>query len=117
MCLGIPAQLVEGDTGHPDLAVVDMGGVCRVVPAGLAVPGRRTPLGGWGGALRGSGTGPARSGSRARVYIVSNRTLAATWPARRLIHVGGLEFPAVTGLGSSSPGCCRLESCRARRWL
>jgi hypothetical protein len=24
MCLGIPAQLVEGDTGHPDLAVIDM---------------------------------------------------------------------------------------------
>ena len=82
MCLGIPAQLVEGDTGHPDLAVVDMGGVGRVVPPGLTVPGRRTPLGGWGGTLRGSGTGPARSGSRARVYIVSNRTLAATRPER-----------------------------------
>jgi len=82
MCLGIPAQLVEGDTGHPDLAVVDMGGVGRVVPPGLTVPGRRAPLGGWGGTLRGSGTGPARSGSRARVYIVSNPTLAATRPER-----------------------------------
>jgi hypothetical protein len=97
MCLGIPAQLVEGDTGHPGLAVVglavvglavvglaavDMGGVGRVAPPGLTVPGRRAPLGGWGGTLRGSGTGPARSGSRARVYIVSNRTLAATRPER-----------------------------------
>ena len=34
MCLGIPAQLVEGDTGHPDLAVVDMGGVGQVVLLG-----------------------------------------------------------------------------------
>ena len=30
MCLGIPAQLVEGDTGHPDLAVAEVGGVRRV---------------------------------------------------------------------------------------
>jgi hydrogenase expression/formation protein HypC len=35
MCLGIPAQLVEGDTGHPDLAIVDMGGVHRTVNVGL----------------------------------------------------------------------------------
>ena len=27
MCLGIPAQLVDGDTGHPDLAMAGMGGV------------------------------------------------------------------------------------------
>jgi hydrogenase maturation factor len=30
MCLGIPAQLVDRDTGHLDLAAVDMGGVTRV---------------------------------------------------------------------------------------
>lgn len=35
MCLGIPAQLVEGETGHPDLAVVDMGGVRRLINIGL----------------------------------------------------------------------------------
>jgi len=35
MCLGIPAQLVAGDAGHPDLAVVDMGGVTRVINMGL----------------------------------------------------------------------------------
>jgi hydrogenase maturation factor len=31
MCLGIPAQLVVGETDHPDLARVDMGGVTRVI--------------------------------------------------------------------------------------
>jgi hydrogenase expression/formation protein HypC len=35
MCLGIPAQLVAGETGHPDLARVDMGGVTRVINMGL----------------------------------------------------------------------------------
>jgi hydrogenase expression/formation protein HypC len=35
MCLGIPAQLMAGDTGHPDLAMVDMGGVSRAVNLGL----------------------------------------------------------------------------------
>lgn len=35
MCLGIPAQLVAGDTGHPDLAMVDMGGVSRPINIGL----------------------------------------------------------------------------------
>jgi hydrogenase expression/formation protein HypC len=35
MCLGIPAQLVAGDTGHPDLAMADMGGVSRAVNIGL----------------------------------------------------------------------------------
>ena len=35
MCLGIPARLVDGDTGHPDLATVDMGGVRRVINMGL----------------------------------------------------------------------------------
>jgi hydrogenase expression/formation protein HypC len=35
MCLGIPAQLVAGHTGHPDLVLVDMGGVSRTVNVGL----------------------------------------------------------------------------------
>jgi hydrogenase expression/formation protein HypC len=35
MCLGIPAQLMDGDVGHPDLAMVDMGGVHRVINVGL----------------------------------------------------------------------------------
>ncbi|MDQ2814968.1 MAG: HypC/HybG/HupF family hydrogenase formation chaperone [Actinomycetota bacterium] len=35
MCLGIPAQLVGGETGHPDLAVADMGGVKRLINMGL----------------------------------------------------------------------------------
>jgi hydrogenase expression/formation protein HypC len=35
MCLGIPARITGGDTGHPDLAAVDMGGVTRVINIGL----------------------------------------------------------------------------------
>jgi hydrogenase expression/formation protein HypC len=35
MCLGIPAQLVAGEAGHPDLAMVDMGGVSRPINIGL----------------------------------------------------------------------------------
>src|SRR6202451_4817585 len=35
MCLGIPARITDGETGHPDLAAVDMGGVTRVVNIGL----------------------------------------------------------------------------------
>jgi len=35
MCLGIPAQLVAGDAGHPDLALVDMCGVTRAINLGL----------------------------------------------------------------------------------
>jgi hydrogenase expression/formation protein HypC len=35
MCLGIPAQLAEGDAGHPDLALVNMGGVSRAINMGL----------------------------------------------------------------------------------
>ena len=35
MCLGIPAQLVAGDAGHPNLVMVDMGGVSRAVNIGL----------------------------------------------------------------------------------
>jgi hydrogenase expression/formation protein HypC len=35
MCLGIPAQLVAGDAGHPDLALAEVGGVPRVINLGL----------------------------------------------------------------------------------
>ena len=35
MCLGIPAQLVAGDTGHPDLVMADLGGVSRAVNIAL----------------------------------------------------------------------------------
>jgi hydrogenase expression/formation protein HypC len=35
MCLGIPAQLVQGETGHPDLAVAEMAGVKRQINMGL----------------------------------------------------------------------------------
>jgi hydrogenase expression/formation protein HypC len=35
MCLGIPAQLVAGETGHRDLVMAEMGGVPRTVNVGL----------------------------------------------------------------------------------
>jgi hydrogenase expression/formation protein HypC len=35
MCLGIPAQLVEGETGHQDLVMAAVGGVPRPVNIGL----------------------------------------------------------------------------------
>ena len=35
MCLGIPAQLVAGETGHPDLVMAEVGGVPRTVNVGL----------------------------------------------------------------------------------
>jgi len=35
MCLGIPAQIVAGEAGHPDLAMAEVGGVSRVVNLGL----------------------------------------------------------------------------------
>src|SRR5881392_3276232 len=35
MCLGIPAQLVAGDTGHLDLVVAEVGGVPRTGNVGL----------------------------------------------------------------------------------
>lgn len=35
MCLGIPAQIVAGETGHEDLAVAEVGGVSRTVNVGL----------------------------------------------------------------------------------
>jgi hydrogenase expression/formation protein HypC len=45
MCLGIPARLVAGDTGHPDLAMVDMGGVRRAV--NIALLDEPPGSGGW----------------------------------------------------------------------
>jgi hydrogenase expression/formation protein HypC len=35
MCLGIPAQVVAGEAGHPDLVVAGVGGVPRTVNIGL----------------------------------------------------------------------------------
>lgn len=35
MCLGIPAQLVAGEAGHPDLVMAEVGGVPRPVNVGL----------------------------------------------------------------------------------
>jgi hydrogenase expression/formation protein HypC len=35
MCLGIPAQLVAGETGHEDLVMATVGGVPRPVNIGL----------------------------------------------------------------------------------
>jgi hydrogenase expression/formation protein HypC len=45
MCLGIPAQLVDGETSHPDLAVAEVGGVRRMINMGLL--DERPPIGGW----------------------------------------------------------------------
>ena len=35
MCLGIPAQLVAGETGHTNLVMAEVGGVPRTVNVGL----------------------------------------------------------------------------------
>jgi hydrogenase assembly chaperone HypC/HupF len=35
MCLGIPAQLVAGEAGHPDLVLADTRGAVRKVNVGL----------------------------------------------------------------------------------
>ena len=45
MCLGIPAQLVEGETGHQDLAMAAVGGVPRPVNIGLLE--ERPGIGDW----------------------------------------------------------------------
>jgi len=42
MCLGIPARLVGGETGHPDLAMADMGGVQRTINVALLEDPPRT---------------------------------------------------------------------------
>jgi hydrogenase expression/formation protein HypC len=45
MCLGIPAQLVAGETGHQDLVMAAVGGVPRPVNVGLL--DERPGLGDW----------------------------------------------------------------------
>ena len=45
MCLGIPAQLVAGETGHQDLVMAAVGGVPRPVNIGLL--DERPGLGDW----------------------------------------------------------------------
>lgn len=35
MCLGIPAQIIDLDGGHPDLVIADVSGVHRSVNLGL----------------------------------------------------------------------------------
>lgn len=45
MCLGIPAQLVEGETGHQDLVMAAVGGVPRPVNIGLLE--ERPVIGDW----------------------------------------------------------------------
>lgn len=35
MCVGIPGQIVDFDTAHPDLAMVDVAGVARPINLGL----------------------------------------------------------------------------------
>jgi hydrogenase expression/formation protein HypC len=45
MCLGIPAQLVEGETGHQDLVMAAVGGVPRPVNIGLL--DERPAIGEW----------------------------------------------------------------------
>ncbi len=45
MCLGIPAQLVAGETGHPDLVMAAVGGVPRPVNIGLLE--ERPAIGDW----------------------------------------------------------------------
>ena len=45
MCLGIPAQLVEGETGHQDLVMAAVGGVPRPVNIGLLE--ERPGIGDW----------------------------------------------------------------------
>jgi hydrogenase expression/formation protein HypC len=45
MCLGIPAQLVAGETGHQDLVMAAVGGVPRPVNIGLL--DERPGIGDW----------------------------------------------------------------------
>jgi len=45
MCLGIPAQLVAGETGHQDLVMAAVGGVPRPVNIGLLE--ERPGIGDW----------------------------------------------------------------------
>lgn len=45
MCLGIPGQVVSGDAGHPDLALVAIDGAPR--PINMAILERRPVAGEW----------------------------------------------------------------------
>ena len=86
MCLGIPAQLVAGETGHPDLVMAEVGGVPRTVNVGLL--DERPGPGDWilvhmGFALNGhDGAGGRRRAGRAgrRARAAEDRE-AAAWQA------------------------------------
>jgi hydrogenase expression/formation protein HypC len=43
MCLGIPGQIVSLDSTHPDLAMVDVSGVPRMINLGMLDPGEAGP--------------------------------------------------------------------------
>lgn len=47
MCLGLPAQVTDLETGHPDLVVVDMAGVRRVVNVAVLDTPERPGVGDW----------------------------------------------------------------------
>ena len=47
MCLGIPAQLVAGKTGHQDLVMAAVGGVPRPVNIGLLDERPESATGSW----------------------------------------------------------------------
>jgi hydrogenase expression/formation protein HypC len=46
MCLGIPGRIVDFDTDHPDLALVDVSGVARPINLGLLSP-QTLEIGDW----------------------------------------------------------------------
>ena len=46
MCLGIPGRIVDLDTDHPDLAMVDVSGVARPINLGL-LSGETIEIGDW----------------------------------------------------------------------
>jgi hydrogenase expression/formation protein HypC len=46
MCLGIPGELIEIETDHPDLAMVDVAGAKRMVNIGL-LEGEELQAGDW----------------------------------------------------------------------
>lgn len=47
MCLGIPAEVTDLETGHPDLVVVDMAGVRRTVNVAVLDGPERPGVGDW----------------------------------------------------------------------
>lgn len=46
MCLGIPGRIVDFDTDHPDLALVDVSGMARPINLGLLSP-QALKIGDW----------------------------------------------------------------------